>query len=38
MSADAALHKVTAEKMEIEERNKRLQKALAYREKIYDHM
>ena len=37
MSADAALHKVTAEKMEIEERNKRLQKALAYQEKIYDH-
>ena len=38
MSANAALHKVTAKKMEIEERNKRLQKALAYQEKIYDHM
>ena len=38
MSANAALHKVTAEKMEIGERNKRLQKALAYREKLYDHM
>ena len=36
MSANAAVHKVTAEKMEIGERNKRLQKALAYREKIYD--
>ena len=38
MSADAALHKVTTEKMKVEERNKRLQKALAYREKVCDHM
>ena len=34
MSANAALHKVIAETKEIEERNKRLQKALAYRESI----
>ena len=38
MLAKAALHKVTAEKMKLEERNKRLQRALAYRQKIYDHL
>ena len=38
MSANAALHKLTTEKMKVEQRNKRLQKALAYRDMIYDRM
>ena len=37
MPANVALQIVTVEKMKVDERSKRLQKALAYCEKIYDH-